>query len=267
LRLALLRGRDHVELGAIDAVGEGCCAIAISLGGAPKRYAHVDPNEDAALFALGPSGALVAVADGHHGFEASEVALEYLATHPAPHWVEPGTVREATWRRQAAAVLEDAGRAIRAERADLEGGPSTTLTFALVLPEQGTILYASVGDSHLYRVGADGRVTELAAARDRKPCFLGQGQPDADTLAAQGAIGAAPLAGTSALVLATDGLSERGIGVDEPAEAVREAIEAAASAAPALRPLAAARGLIERACAAHRSRRSGDNAACAVVLL
>jgi serine/threonine protein phosphatase PrpC len=267
LRLALLRGRDHLELGVVDAVGEGCGALAITLGGAPKRYPHVDPNEDAALLVLGPAGVLAAVADGHHGFEAAEVALEYLATHPGPHWVEPGTVREATWRRQAAAVLEDANRAIRAERAEQEAGARTTLAFALVLPGQGTILHAAVGDSHLYRVAADGTVADLAAAGDRKPFFLGQGAADAASLAAQGSIGAAPLAGARALVLATDGLTQPGIGVDDPERAVREAIDASASASPALRPLAAARCLVERACAAHRAGRSGDNAACAVVWL
>jgi hypothetical protein len=68
-------------------------------------------------------------------------------------------------------------------------------------------------------------------------------------------------------VLATDGLSERGIGVDEPERAVREAVEEAALAPPARRPLAAARALLERACGAHRRRVSGDNAACAVVWL
>jgi len=36
LKLALLRGREHVELGAIDVVAEGCGAIALSLGGARK---------------------------------------------------------------------------------------------------------------------------------------------------------------------------------------------------------------------------------------
>ena len=49
---------------------------------------------------------------------------------------------------------------------------------------------------------------------------------------------------------------------------MREAIEGAAAAEPpARRPLEAARGLLERACAAHRRGRSGDNAACAVVWL
>jgi serine/threonine protein phosphatase PrpC len=263
----LLRGREHVELGAIDVVGEGCAAIAISVGGAKKRYAHVDPNEDAALFAAGPAGVLVAVADGHHGFEAAEVALEYLATHPAPHWTEPGTVRAESWRRQAAAVLEDANRAIRSERAGFEDGPCTTLSFAVALPAQATLLHASIGDSHLYLVGRGGEVRDLAARADAKPFFLGQVEADAEALEKHATIGALPLAGARALVLATDGLSERGIGVDEPEAAVREAVEAAAAAAPALRPLEAARALLERACAAHRRGRSGDNVACAVVWL
>jgi hypothetical protein len=116
-------------------------------------------------------------------------------------------------------------------------------------------------------VRADGHVAELAATRERPPFFLGQDEADAAKLAAEGAIAAAPLAGTRALVLATDGLSERGIGVEEPTEAVRQAILAAESAPPARRPLEAARGLLERACAAHRAGRSGDNAACAVLWL
>jgi len=268
LRLAFLRGREHVELGAIAAVAEGNAAIALSLGGAKKQYAHVDPNEDAALLALGPAGALVAVADGHHGFEAAEVALEYLATHPAPHWTEPGTVRPETWARQAAAVLEDANRAIRAERDGFEGGSCTTLAFALVLPAAGALLYASVGDSHIYRVAEDGAVRDLAAHPAAKKFFLGQSEAGAALLAARGTIDVAPLAGARAVVLATDGLTERDIGVDDPEAAVREAIEGAAAAEPpGRRPLEAARGLLELACAAHRRGRSGDNAACAVVWL
>jgi hypothetical protein len=48
---------------------------------------------------------------------------------------------------------------------------------------------------------------------------------------------------------------------------VHEAITAAACAPPQRRPLAAARGLLERAVASHRRRNAGDNTACAVVWL
>jgi len=265
VRFALQRGREHTELGAVDIVAEGGAAIAISIGGAKKRYAHVDPNEDAALLALGSAGLLVAVADGHHGFEAAEVALEYLANYPAPHWTEPGTVRADTWRRQVGAVLEDANRAIRAERPGSAERSCTTLATALVLPKENALLYATIGDSHLYRAAADGSVRDLAAPRDEKPCFLGQAEADAASLLARARVGSAPLAGTRALVLVTDGLTERGIGVDDPEAAVREAVAAAACVPAPRRTLVAARGVVERACAAHRRRNAGDNVACAVV--
>jgi hypothetical protein len=73
-----------------------------------------------------------------------------------------------------------------------------------------------------------------------------------------------PLSGTHAVVLVTDGLSERGIGVAEPEKAVAECAEAAARGKPDLQPLAVARGLVERALAEHRRNRSGDNVATAV---
>lgn len=263
----MLRGREHTELGATDVVAEDRAAIAISIGGAKKRYAHVDPNEDAALLALGTAGVLVAVADGHHGFEAAEVALEYLATHPAPHWTEPGTVRAETWRRQAGAVLEDANRAIRAERPGSAEGSCTTLAFALALPAEGSLLYAVIGDSHLYLAGSDGGVRDLTPSRDERPCFLGQATTGADPLAARATIGTTPLAGARAVLLATDGLTEQGIGVEDPEAAVREAIERAAGSEPPLRPLDAARRLVERACAAHRRKNAGDNTACALIWL
>ena len=48
----MLRGRDHTRIGVTSAVAEGCAAIALSRGGAPKSYRYRDPNEDAALFAF-----------------------------------------------------------------------------------------------------------------------------------------------------------------------------------------------------------------------
>ena len=266
MRAAFLRGREHVELGVVDAVAECGAALAISRGGAQKSYAHQDPNEDGALFALGEGGVLLAVADGHRGFEAAEVALEYVAGHPAPHWTEPGAVRPASWRRQAAAVLEDANRAILGERGDTEYGPRTTLALALVLPAEGLLLYASLGDSHVYLADEKG-VRDLAAHPGRKAAFLGQDAARAEALEARASIGEAPLAGARAVVLASDGLTQPGVGFDDPARAITEALDAAAREPAPLRPLTAARGLVERACAIHRRRRSGDNVVCAVAWL
>ena len=88
MRSALLRGRDHTRLGITAAVAEGRAAIALSRGGAPKSYRHRDPNEDAALFAEGEGGILLAVADGHGGCDAAETAVERLLARFAPAWTD-----------------------------------------------------------------------------------------------------------------------------------------------------------------------------------
>jgi serine/threonine protein phosphatase PrpC len=280
LRTSLLRGRAHLAIGAVDAVAEGSAAIAISRGGAPKTYFHVDPNEDAALLAVGERGALVAVADGHHGALAAEVALEVVAAGPAQRLLEAGAACAERWADAAAALLEEANRAVRAEGdaayARLEGAgvrtgrraalprPGATLAVALVVPAEGAMLFVALGDSHVYRA-SEREVVDLAARAAREPAFLGHADAGAASLAARAAIGAAPLAGARAVVLATDGLSEPGIGVDDPEAAVRDALEEAARAAPALRPLVTARVLVERACAAQRRYRAGDNVATAVL--
>ena len=68
-------------------------------------------------------------------------------------------------------------------------------------------------------------------------------------------------------MLATDGLSEKGIGVADPGAAVAEALREAGSAEPDLQALHAARGVARRAMEAHRKQRAGDNIAVAVLWL
>src|SRR5690606_34404772 len=74
----LLRGREATALGAVAEAGADEVGAAITRGGAPKPYDHVDPNEDAALAMGGRRGVLVAVADGHWGHVGAERALEAL---------------------------------------------------------------------------------------------------------------------------------------------------------------------------------------------
>ena len=221
MRAALLRGRDHVALGAHGAIAEANVAIAISRGGYAKQYAYVDANEDAAAFATGERGVLLAVADGHSGFEAAEVALEHLLEHPAPHWTEgsgPPASLEA-WRRHALAALNDAALQISGERR--EGSRSrTTLTLALADGVARRCHYAAIGDSHLFAVYA-GVVREVAPA-GKSGAFLGD-PAVTEKLAEYVRLGVFSLTGIRALVLATDGLSEEGIGVADPARAVQEA--------------------------------------------
>jgi hypothetical protein len=262
----ILRGREHHHLGAVDVVSEGPAAVAISIGGARKAYAHTDPNEDAAAFALGEAGRLVAVADGHRGFEAAEVLLEHLLEHPAPHWTAPGGVTAQAWSRHALAALADANAAIRGEAPPDAGRPRTTLTLAVARPEEDALLFACVGDSLLFRAGAEG-VEELAPPAEAEGFFLGHGPESADSLEKKVRLGCVPLAGTRALVAVTDGLSERHVGVDDPPAAVADALAVAAGARAALRPATLARDLCERALTAHRRNPSGDNVAAAVLWL
>jgi hypothetical protein len=78
--LLMLRGADHPDLGEREVLAlDAEHAIGISAGRLPKSYWHLDPNEDAALLSVSPTWALLAVADGHHGADAS-----HAATRPSP---------------------------------------------------------------------------------------------------------------------------------------------------------------------------------------
>jgi serine/threonine protein phosphatase PrpC len=273
VRSALLRGRDHAELGGIAAEAEGAAALAISRGGALKTYAYTDPNEDAALFASGPGGTLLAVADAHDGFAASELALDHLLHQPAAQWIAAEPMEPGRWERYAVAVLLDANAAIRRE---LDGSAtpisSTTLSLAVVRPAEGHLFFASMGDSHLFAAGRDG-VRDLgvrASSRVRRRLgafFLGWGDETESSLREKCVLGVEPLAGCRAVLLATDGLSERGVGVADATAAVAACVTRASRAQPELRALEAARGLVEIALEAHARHGAGDNVASAVAWL
>ncbi len=77
--VSVLAGSDFSTLGevGVTALDDGCAA-AISRGRFPKGYPYVDPNEDAAVIAASGSATLLAVADGHNGFEAAGAAIETI---------------------------------------------------------------------------------------------------------------------------------------------------------------------------------------------
>ena len=266
----ILRGREHLELAAIELRAEAEAAIALSIGGAPKRYAHTDPNEDVALLVVREDGLLLAVADGHGGYEAAELALDAIRI-----WDSELPARgegSADWSRLALGAFALANQRILANA--VRGGrrrSRTTLAFARVEPEAGAIRWASIGDSHVFHA-ANG-VLDLARARSHDPAsrggtfFLGVGEETEASLEEKCRIGEEHLADTQALVLATDGLSERGIGVDEPADTVAAAVRSAADLPPPERAVALARVVVEASLAAHRKRRSGDNVAVAAAWL
>ena len=254
----MLRGQEHLGLGRVACVAEGQCAIAISQGGAAKTYGYKHPNEDCAGFARGSAGTLLAVADGHAGCDASEFAIETLLERSAPSWTTLG-IEGPDWERRVQEVFASVHTEIVARAVRSGSEARTTLALALASPEAGRLAWASSGDSHVFRV--DDRGEELGAAGDALD-FLGSPALATEDLVVR--CGTAPLAGLRAVVLATDGLSERDIGVADPAGAAGAAVERALDVEPQLRPLATARGLAETALEAQRGNRAGDNIATAV---
>jgi serine/threonine protein phosphatase PrpC len=268
VRSFLLRGREFTQLACVDCVSEGPAGIAISRGGAAKTYEYTDPNEDAAAFCFGEAATVLAVADGHRGFLAAEVALEHLLEGPAHQWAdEVGALGPESWTRHALAALCDANDQVLRERvgSGTRAGARTTLVIAVWLPSSGVLLHVAIGDSHLFVVEGS-KVRELMPA-GHATSFLGQGVETPESLTPRCRIGVTPLPDAKALVLATDGLSEEGIGLPEPAEGVASLIDRIDAEPATLRPLALARAVCQLACDAHKSNASGDNVAAAVCWL
>lgn len=268
LRSGSLVGAQHPDLGAIATVAEGACAIAISRGGANKVYDHVDPNEDCALFATGGGGSLLAVADGHHGSHGAQAAIEALArdTAPAACATASPTQAEAGWtdwlydelQRTSAAVVRDA-----AQR-KLAPAP-TTLCVVVIRPAEQEWSWAAIGDSHIFQFDStEAHDCGWQASPDRLGRAHFMGVAEESWHRANTALGWAPLGDTEAIVLATDGLSERNIGLKNPASGVAAAAVGAREIEEPRRAQWLARDVAARANAAHCEHKSGDNVAAAV---
>jgi len=126
-----LWGDDHPDLDRVaDAQLDDRAAVALTRGRYPKDYGHVDPNEDAVLAANGPAGWLLAVADGHFGFDAARAALGVVAAR-APDLLggsgNPTRALEDLCRAARAAVVDAVAELERPRR-----DSATALTLALV---------------------------------------------------------------------------------------------------------------------------------------
>lgn len=274
MRSGQLHGRNHEEIGLVAAIAEGPAAITLSRGGAPKTYSYLDPNEDSVVFACGPAGLLVAVADGHHGNGASDLVLTHLLEHFAPAWVEDpaelGDDAACETTRDAIEVL-DAAILEQSARAKHPIG-RTTLAMVLVRARERRLVCTSVGDSLILRVRVSDAATE-SLPRTPPPAgtahtwFLGSEPWPARPLRQRVACQCLALDDTRAIAVATDGLSEEGIGVVDPQAAVGEAVAAACDEPADLRALAACKGITATALRSHRHHRSGDNLAAAVLWL
>ncbi len=267
-RSAQLVGRDHHSIGALAAIAEGPAAITLSRGGFAKQYEHTEPNEDAAGFVYSPRGALIAVADGHHGATGAQAAVAHLVESCGRRWLEdPTSLSPETWIAESQQALFGANHAVLAEAAERNRPPApTTLAFAFSFADCGKIGWAGIGDSHLFG-SAEGETRDWLgeALSGKRRAFLGYESWSEESLADRAAYGVKEDKGVSALILATDGLSEPGIGVVEPARAVQQAVQQANTQPQELRPLELARQAAGIAMRSHQDQKAGDNIASAVL--
>lgn len=143
-----LYGDDHPSL---DELATACLdettAIALSRGRYPKVDPHPDPNEDGAVAAAGPAGWLLAVADGHLGFDAARAALEVIADGAGTLLAgPPKPLRLHALCEDAAAAAEDA-----AARAS-EPREASDTALSVVTVSGSWMLVASYGDTVVARL-------------------------------------------------------------------------------------------------------------------
>ncbi|NQZ99346.1 MAG: hypothetical protein HRU01_22795 [Myxococcales bacterium] len=105
----------------------------------------------------------------------------------------------------------------------------------------------------------------MALRADQRAHFLGMPDDDYTSLAKKCVAGVEETGETRAIVLATDGISERGIGVDVPSTTVFDCVARAQRVDADLRALEIARSVAEAANAAHQRHRSGDDIATAAL--
>jgi len=167
---AVLWGKDHVGLDelAVEELSD-TVAVAITRGRHRKAYRYTDPNEDAAVAVVGPRATLLAVADGHNGWAATEAAMtvvvEALGTDPPPANLDDDALVD-LFHRASAAVLDVTGRPGFEQ-------PSSRTTLVVALVARGHVQWASFGDSTVYTVTPAG-AAPLSQSQHR---FVGYPMP------------------------------------------------------------------------------------------
>lgn len=258
---AILFGRSQLELGAVGEQGGDGFAAVLSRGGAPKPYAHTDPNEDGVIAARGARGALVAVADGHWGVRAAEIALEVVRDAHLADFIDGPERTADRWYQAVLHLLVTANDAILKAHTE-EQRSRTTFALALARPTEKLLVATSVGDSHLF-AGSPAGLREVLQ-RPRKITVLGHERWSPSQTERMARFDVCPLDDLDVLVAGTDGISETGIGVDDPLAVVTEAVATARSTTPATRALQAARAIVDAGLAAHVANNAGDNVSAAV---
>ncbi len=272
MQTAFLRGRNHQRVGGLELAGVGSVAVALSRGGALKTYSHTDPNEDCVAFAVGDGGQLIVAADGHHGELGSEAAIQAILDDFAADWTAATAPveGEAAWRTLGVDALLRANHAVLeiAGRNQLPPAP-TTFVLALLRPADDLLMHLSVGDSHVFAIER-GEAVELGGQDPdwKFTPFLGYEEARRELMEEYSTIGFRRVQELRAVILATDGLSEPGIGVADPAAAVYSTFAQVELDMPDdRRAVESCRGIVEVALRAHRHQKAGDNMGCCVVWL
>jgi len=166
--IVALWGDDHPDLGRIrDERLDERTALALSRGRFPKPYAHVDPNEDAVLAACGSGGWLLAVADGHFGFDAARAALGAVEARGDALVGAPLRRPEMELRELCAAAQDAVVKALE-HAVEPRTGSRTALTVALAT--DADLHVVTYGDTVCVRArGGRGKVV------GRGHAFLGPG--------------------------------------------------------------------------------------------
>lgn len=258
-----LLGRGASELQRVHIIQGERAAAAISRGGAAKSYGTATSNEDAVLFAEGPHGLLLAVADAHAGPEASESALIWLAEFRAERWMTHKASPEA-WLVEAMDMFFEVNEYLVQRNAENSTASRTTLAVAILDDSLGVVLAATAGDSHVYVVGTS-HATAVAKGAGAGSFFLGQTPASRSAIAEACAAEVVRVAGLRAIVLATDGISTEGIGFSDPSAVLRDVIVDTVEAASGNWSSAVARALVARVCHIQAANDSGDDIAVALV--
>ena len=253
-----LRGRDAVVIGEVVRAGSAQVGVAMCLGGAPKGYRFVDPNEDAVMAWGYHCRLLLGLADAHNGATAGDVALDWLKEHGA-ELVSRATPSD--WAVDAERRFSAVELSIRQENGRRGARSQTTFLVAVVILAERRLYYAAVGDSHLmiFRGEAPRWLVGSAGNQD---FFLGAPPGRGDVVPTRLQTGFVALAPGAAVVLASDGISTVGIGFDEPLAAVGEVVCGSGS----LDACELAGQIATAACQVQARKASGDNIGVAVAL-
>lgn len=145
---ALLWGKDYVDLGEVAVkVVDARTAVALTRGRHKKSYQYTHPNEDAAVAVVGPRATLLAVADGHNGWPATEAAIstvvDYFGEEP-PTEVDDAELVD-LFHRASQAILSVTSRPGAPD-------PDSRTTLVVALRSGSRLQWASFGDSAVYTV-------------------------------------------------------------------------------------------------------------------